>query len=92
MVGNRITEVPVFVWWNKHVLIKRDQNNIQDATILDKTHKYGIRVTKTVKEAVRIYQDNGDTLWWDDIMQKIKKFRTSFEVWVKRKEDLPIGY
>ena len=45
-----------------------------------KTHKYRLRSPKTVKEAVYIDQENGDTLWWDDIMQEMKKVRPAFEV------------
>ena len=45
-----------------------------------KTYKYGIRVPNTVKEAVDIDQENGDTLWWGAIMQEMKNVRTAFEV------------
>ena len=57
-----------------------------------KTHKYGIRLPKTVKEDVEIDQENGDTLWWDAIMQEMKNVRPEFERWGRQKEDLPIGY
>ena len=57
-----------------------------------KTHKYRLILPKTVKEAVDIDQENGNTIWWDDIIQEMKKVRPAFEVWEKRKEDVPIGY
>ena len=57
-----------------------------------KTHKYGIRVPNTVKEVILIDKENGDTLWWDAIMKEMKNVRTAFEVFDKRKEDIPIGY
>ena len=37
-----------------------------------KTHKYGIRVPNTFKEAILIEKENGDTLWWDAIMMEMK--------------------
>ena len=57
-----------------------------------KTHKYWIRVPNTVKEAILIDKENGDTLWWDAIMKDMKNVRPAFEVLEKRKEYIPIGY
>ena len=34
-----------------------------------KTPKYGIRVPNTVKEAIDIDKENGNTPWWDAIMK-----------------------
>ena len=68
-VENRILKEPAFVWWTKHVLNKRDQiiSNTQQYWV--KNHKYGLRVPNMVKEAVEIDQYNGNTIWWDAIMQ-----------------------
>ena len=30
-----------------------------------KMHKYRLRIPHTVKEAIDIDKENGDTLWWD---------------------------
>ena len=46
----------------------------------------------TVKEAIIIDKENGDTLWWDAIMKKMKKMRPALKVFQKHKEDIPIGY
>ena len=56
------------------------------------THKYGIRVPKTFKEAILIKKENGETLWWDAIMKEMKNVQPAFEVFEKRKEDIPVGY
>ena len=53
---------PAFDWWARHTLKKSH-------TILSKikskywerSHKYGIRIPKTVKEAIAIDKENGDT-------------------------------
>ena len=36
-----------------------------------KTHKYGVRIPKLVKEALQIDKENGDTKWWDAIVQEM---------------------
>ena len=74
------------------MLNKRDRIISKTQQYWVKIYKYGIRIPKTVKEAVEIDQYNGDTFWWDSIMQEIINVRPAFEVWVKRKEYLPIGY
>ena len=56
------------------------------------THKYGIRIPKTVKEAVQIDKKNGDTRWWDAILQEMKNVRPAFEAFEGNKEDLTIGF
>ena len=46
---NRILEEPVFAWWTKHVLNKRDEIISKTQQYWVKTHKYRIIVPKTVK-------------------------------------------
>ena len=53
----------------KYMLNKRDQIISNTQRFWVKTHRYGIRVTNTVKEAIDIDKENGDTLWWDAIMK-----------------------
>ena len=79
-VENRISEEPEFPWWVKYVLKKQDQIISNTQRFWVKTHRYGIRVTNTLKEAINIDKENGDTLWWDAIMKEIKNVRPEFEV------------
>ena len=37
-------------------------------------------------------KENGDTLWWDAILQEMKNVRPALEVYEGKKEDLPPGY
>ena len=64
----RIQEEPAFVWWVPHVLQK---SNWIFAKVKSKywirTHKFGLKVPKSVTEAIAIDRENGDTLWWDAI-------------------------
>ena len=57
------------------MLNKRDRILSKTQQYWVKNHKYGLRVTKTVKESVEIDQKNGKTLWWDDIMKEMKNAR-----------------
>ena len=55
------------------MLKKRDRIISKTASrYWQKTHKYGISIPKTVKEAVQINEENGYTRWWDAIWKEIK--------------------
>ena len=53
-----------------------------------KTHKFGIRVPKTVEEAKRLDQENGDHQWWDAIFQEMKNVRIAFDTYDGNIDDL----
>jgi hypothetical protein len=55
-------------------------------------HKFGIRIPKTVKEAIAIDKSNCDTLWWDSICKKMKNVRPACEKWERKEGDLPPGF
>ena len=55
-----------------------------------RTHKFGIRVPKSVAEAKRLDKDNRDTLWWDAICKEMKNVRIAFEEFEGDK--IPPGY
>ena len=45
-----------------------------------------------VKEALQINKENGDTKWWDKIVQDMGNVIPAFQVHEETKADLPIGY
>ena len=57
-----------------------------------KTHKFGIKVPKSVEQAVQFDKENGNTLWWDEIFQEMKNVRIAFEIFEGEVKDIPIGY
>ena len=77
-----IEDEPAFKWWVEYTIKKK-------ARIIDKvkskywerTHKYGNRVPKTVKEALEIDRVNGDSKWWDAICTEMKNVRVAFETY-----------
>ena len=73
-VLNNIHKEPAFKWWTHHVLRRRDR-------IIKKlkskywrtTHKFGIRIPKTIEEAIRLDLENGDTQWMDAVKKEMSK-------------------
>ena len=43
------------------------------------THKFRVRIPKTVAEALSLDAENGNTLWQDAILQEMKILRIAFE-------------
>eukprot|EP00934_Nitzschia_sp_Nitz4_P004494 Nitzschia sp. Nitz4//scaffold699_size1639//47//1622//NITZ4_009318-RA/size1639-snap-gene-0.2-mRNA-1//-1//CDS//3329556654//4484//frame0 len=71
---------PAFAWWTPYVLKKKKRIIAKVKTkYWSRTHKYGFRIPKSVKEALEIDRENGDTLWWDAIMLEMKNVRPAFE-------------
>ena len=78
-VLNQITDEPKLAWWIKKVPKKRDRIISKTARkYWQKTHKYGLCIPHTVKEAIETDKKNGDTLWWDAILQEMKNVRPAF--------------
>jgi hypothetical protein len=62
-----------FVWWAPHFLKKR---TIIIAAVTKRyhkrTHKFGIEVTKSWDDCVRLDKDNDNTLWQDAVRKEMK--------------------
>ena len=72
----KIDDEPEFAWWVPYVQKKRE-------IILSKvkskywkwTHKYGIRLPNSVKEAYELYEENKNNLWWKGIEEEMAKLK-----------------
>ena len=68
-VTNDIDTEPAFNYWVPHTLKKRDSIislvKKRQTRYLKKTHKFGVEMPKTVKEAAKLDAKNGDTKWMD---------------------------
>jgi hypothetical protein len=92
-IANNIADEPAFAWWVKDVINKRQRILYKiKAKYWQRTHKFGIRITKTVAQAQAIGIDNGNTLWWDAILMEMRNVRPAFEKWEKNESNLPVGY
>ncbi len=78
-----------------HILKKRDRIKSlvkkQSPRYLKRTHKFGIEVPKTVKEALELDKKNGDTLWADVIAKEMKDVCVAFKI-LPDGQSAPIGY
>ena len=89
--GNKITDEPAFKWWVRAVLKKRDRIIMKvKSAYRRKTHKYGIRVPRTVEDAYDIDRQNGNTYWSDAINKEMKNVRVAFEF--NDGDIVPIGH
>ena len=54
-----------------------------------RTHKYGVRIHKSVNKAVSIDKVNCNTIWWEDIVQEMKNTTIYFELHEGNGKGLP---
>ena len=72
---------PDFKWWVRDVLRRRNRTIAKvKAKYWRTTHKFGIRVPKSVDEALAIDKENRNTLWYTDIQKEMKNVRVDFEL------------
>jgi hypothetical protein len=83
-VTQGIDHEPAFNWWVSHVLKKRDQIISlvckRTTSYLKRTHKFGIEVPKTVKEALALDRKNSNILWADSIAKEMKEVCIAFNI------------
>ena len=93
-VTNDIDTEPAFNYWVPHTLKKRDSIISlvkKKSRYLKKTHKFGIEISKTVKEAAELDVKNGDTKWMDAILKEMTNVRVAFDI-LKDGDRAPIGH
>ena len=86
---------PGFNWWVRPTMNKRNSiiSSVNRCRSMDKkrTHKWGIQVPPTVKEALALDKANKNTLWADAIAKEMENVRVAFNV-LPDGEDPPPGY
>ena len=80
-IANQIDEEPAFAWWVGNLIRKRNRilSKIK-SKYWQRTHKFGIRIPKSVEQAIAIDKQNGNSLWWDEICTEMKNVRPAFEM------------
>ena len=86
-----IDDEPAFAWWTKQTLRKRDRiiKSVQHRMI-KRDIKFGIRIPRSVKEALEFDNDNGNNLWQASIDKELKNVKVAFEL-LSEGESPPIG-
>jgi hypothetical protein len=94
-VAMGINHEPAFNWWVPHVMRKRDQiisaMAKRSARYLKRTHKFGIKIPRTVKEALELDPQNGNIFWADAIAKEMTEARKAFDI-LPDGTTAPIGY
>mmetsp|Transcript_6957 Transcript_6957/g.15347 ORF Transcript_6957/g.15347 Transcript_6957/m.15347 type:complete len:588 (-) Transcript_6957:1134-2897(-) len=73
-VANKIDQEPAFKWWVAFVLKKRNRVIIKvKKKYWRTTHKFGVRLPKSVDEALKIDKDNNNHLWENAIKKEMAK-------------------
>ena len=95
VVVQGIDHKPPFNWWVKHVLKKRDRIIVsvrkQQNRYLEKSHKFGIELHKTVEQANVLNAKNDNNLWTEVISKEMENVKVAFEVLPDGKS-VPIGH
>ena len=80
-----------FSWWTAHVLKKRQRIiGAFNKRYHMLTHKFGIKVPKTVEEALTLDKENGNDLWWKAIQKEMSAVKVAFNI-IDEHERPPIG-
>ena len=80
-VAKGIEHQPDFCWWVLQVLRKHDHViTAVNKRYHKQTHKFGFKVPKTVKHAIKIDQVNSNTLWQDAIAKEMEAVHVAFKI------------
>ena len=79
-VSNKIQEEPAFKWWVPYVIQKRNRiiSKVK-AKYWRTTHKFGVRLPKSVKEALELDRINKNHLWEDSMKKEMGKACVAYE-------------
>ena len=85
------SDEPAFSWWTPHVFKKRQRIIAAVNKRYHKmTQKFGIKVPKTVEEALALDRENGNDLWWKAIQKEMSAVKVAFKI-LEDDEKPPIG-
>ena len=72
---------PDFLWCVPFNLSKRDRiiSAVNERTKI-LSHKYGVQLPSTVQEAYDLDEENGNTLWRDDLNKEMKNLKVTFDI------------
>jgi ribosomal protein L31E len=90
-VDNKIASEATFAWWVPHVLQKRDCIIKKvNKCYWKQTHKYGIKIPKSIEEALKIDKRMGTDFWWKVIEKEMRNVQVAFDIQEDGK--VPVNY
>ena len=77
-LSNQIADQPAFAWWVPHTTKKR-KALIQKikSKYWQRSHKFGIQIPKSVKEALQLDKENNNDLWRAAIQKEMPKIENA---------------
>jgi len=79
---------PAFAWWVPYILRERNWIiAVVNKRYIKRTHEFGVKVLKTIKRALEIDKENGNSQWKDAIAKGMQTVRIAFKI---LEEGLPI--
>jgi hypothetical protein len=80
-VANKIAEEPAFAWWVQDVLRRQDCviKKVKSTKYWLRSHKYVVKLLKTVAEGLAIDRRTGTTFWRDAIEKEVRNVMVVFE-------------
>jgi hypothetical protein len=80
-MAHDIGEEPAFAWWVPYVLRKRDVIVTAVYSQVQKmSHKYGIELPRSHKNAIEIDCKHGNTFWQDALAKEMGNVCITFEI------------
>ena len=81
-ISNKIDDEPAFAWWVPYTL-RKVQAIVSKlkSKYWQRTHKYGIKIPKSAKEAYTIDKENGNTYWADAIKTEMIKIKGAVQTY-----------
>ena len=90
-VASQIADEPAFAWWVRKILRRRDVIIKKVKTrYWKRTHKFGIELPKSVKEAYAIDRRTGTDFWRTAIEKEMKNNALAFEF--RDGDEMPVGH
>jgi Reverse transcriptase (RNA-dependent DNA polymerase) len=80
-VCNQLEKEPAFAYWVRQVLRRRDRiiKKVKASVAFSKSTKFGIRVPRSVNEALAIDAETGTTFWRDALDKEMAVVRPAFQ-------------
>ena len=91
VINNKLASEPAFTWWVPYVMKKKDRIIAKiKSKYWERSHKYGIRIPKSVEEALAIDRANGNHYWRNAIEKEMGNNRVAFKI-LKENKVVPPG-
>ncbi len=91
VIKNGLSDYPAFQWWVPETIKRKDRMIKAIKTRYQKrTHKYGLRLPKSVEEAYAIDAETGADYWHNAILKEMQNNAVAFK-FLEDGDHLPVG-